>query len=184
MKRITPFYVASITVLFFVFLQAAGSIAHCQSSGNGDQRAKLSGIWVYDSKKSTTRASLKPLYKDQSLTISLAEPKIEIKKVQTKDGETKEANLILFTDKRGEANNPFPFNESQRIESVTEWDENSLVRVSAAEIPSQGSKIKINIREKFTVSEDGNTLTITEETFTNSPALPFPDRTKKVYQRK
>lgn len=108
---------------------------------------------------------------------------VEIKKVQTKDGQVKDATLVLYTDKRGETNNPFPFNEKQELESVTEWKGPKLVRLSAGEIPYRGSKLKIYIRETYSLSKDGNTLTIAEETFTDSPTIFFPDKTKKVYQR-
>ena len=173
----------SISLLVCTLVLFACTQVLAQKSEEAAERLKFNGVWLYDTKQSKVGKTLKDLYKDQTLTIIYSDPKLEIKKVQTKDGETKSATVTVYTDRRGEVNNPFPFNEKERLASVTEWKGRSLVRLSVGEIPYKGSKLKIYIREVFSLSKDDKTLTVTEETFTDSPTIFFPEVFKKVYQR-
>ena len=127
-------------------------------------RANFAGTWIYDAKKSSLGNTLEALNTDQSLVISYAEPEFKIVKTQIKLGETRSANLIYYTDKRGEKNKPYPFNQLFEIESQTVWKKDVLVS-------SYKMKFYLNDRdagytetiEKYKLSKDGKTLTIISE---------------------
>jgi hypothetical protein len=156
-------------------------------------RANFAGTWIYDAKKSNLGNGLDALYTDQSLVISYVEPEFKIVKTQIKLGETRSTDLIYYTDKRGERNKPYPFNQLIETESQTFWKKDVLM---------SGYKIKVYLGdreigysetvEKYKLSKDGKTLTIISELrFPSIPSmsgfgnLSFMGGTaKKIYRKK
>lgn len=156
-------------------------------------KTKLNGIWVFDAKASKADSYTKERYKGQDLTITYIEPELRIIEPRTKDGKTLNATFIFFTDGRGEKNKPYAFNENFESSSITTWESEVLVRKYKINVYNSGKIVGgINHVEKYTLSQDGSTLTITVESkadfTTDSPygklTTDESGKVKRLYRRK
>jgi hypothetical protein len=104
-----------------------------------------------------------------------------------KSGEEKSATLILYTDSRGEKNLPIPFNQNLEVESNTVWVKDSLARTFTVKLHQKGKVVGgITTRQTYTLSKDGNTLTIVEESRAKAKTIMETDdkwKSKEVYKR-
>ena len=183
----------SLVSLLFILVLATQVFG--QDAGNADIRQKFNGTWIFDTRNSDRK--YKDLYNGQSFEISYNEPELKIVTTRTmkfkkNEDETKSATWTLFTDNRGETNNPYPFNQGLEIKSKTVWDKDRLIRNYTVKIYKEGKVIGGHtIKETYTISEDGNTLTIlTESHLKTSSDSPYGElktddkgKAKLVYTR-
>lgn len=151
--------------LFIIFFLLVATVAnYSQSTSAVIDKSKLNGIWVFDFKASKGESETKERYKNQDLTISYSEPELKIIEPRTREGETRYATLVFFTDGRGEITKPYAFNQNAEIKSVTNWENNILIRKYAILLNIKGKTFDGNrYVEKYSLSMDGSTLTITTE---------------------
>lgn len=121
-------------------------------------------------------------------SLSYHEPEIRIVITRLrKSGEEKFATLVLYADNRGEKNLPIPFNQNLEIESHSVWVKDSLVRTFTTKLYQKGKVVGgITTRQTYTLSKDGNTLTIVEEFRAKAKTLMETDdkgKSKEVYTR-
>lgn len=177
-------------LLLFILILAMQAFA--QDALNASNGQRFNGTWIFDVKKSDR--SYKDLYKGQILEISYKEPELKLVKTQTMRNQTKSATMILFTDNRGETNEPYPFGNLQ-VKSNTVWDKDRLIRTYTIKIYKAGTTQVIGgstSKETWATSEDGETLTIIVEshtkTATDSPygelKTDHKGKIKLVYTRK
>jgi hypothetical protein len=138
------------------------TLAYAQVDVDKDRgRGSIVGKWIFDSKKSSGPDSE---HKGELLVITYEEPRLTIERTLTLKKETKSATMVLFTDKRGEKNNPSPFNPSLELSSSTEWQDNILVRLYNMErLPSEVGKPRnlFPIKESYEIKDGGNVLVVT-----------------------
>ena len=170
---------------------ALSSTALVFAQDTPNKKQQFNGTWIFDAKKSNVGSNVKRLYKNQTLEITYSEPELRIVKTQTMDGKTKSAALLFFTDNRGEKNRPYPFNETLEITSNTTWEKDKLVRKFAIKVYNSGNPAEdVKSQEIYIISEDGETLTIVEETQPGSILNLSPAEngeitaSKRVYKRK
>lgn len=127
-------------------------------------KTKFNGVWVFDAKASKADSETKKRYKGQDLNITYAEPELKIIEPRTRDSETRYATVVFFTDGRGETTKPYAFNQNAEFDSVTNWENNILVRRYVIPINYSSKQAGgIKYTEKYSLSEDGMTLTIITE---------------------
>lgn len=142
----------------------------------------FSGTWVLDEKKSKIADG----YWNYELNITHTEPEIRIAERRLIKGQNKSANVIYYTDKRGEKN-PSHFYEPE-IESATSWKDNSIVRKYKI-LTREKNKFQSETIETYTLSKDQKTLTVTVDRFSliwfSRSILPIEGRViqKFVYKR-
>lgn len=150
----------SAASLFFILILAMQAFG--QDVVNANKKLHFNGTWIFDTKKTDLRS--KDLYKGETLEISYKEPELKIVKTLTIGNETKSATLILFTDNRGEKNRPYPFNQRLEVTSNTGWDKDSLIRTYTTKFYKSGKVVGgATTKETYAISEDGNALTIIDE---------------------
>jgi len=175
-----------LLLLFFIFAR----LAFAQDAITANGRHRVNGTWIFDEKRTDLR--YKDLYRGETLEISYNDPELRIIRTLIGKNETKSATLILFTDNRGEKNRPYPFNQGLEVASDTGWDKNSLIRTYTIKYYKSGKVVGGGTtKETYAISEDGNTLTIIEESrvkFTSSslyePRIDDKGKSKRVYARK
>jgi hypothetical protein len=173
-------FVLSLLLLFFPTLGYA-QVDVSKSLG----RDLIAGNWMFDSKKSFGPDSE---HKGEQLMITYEDPRLTIKRTLTLKKETKSATIILFTDKRGEKTNPFPFTPSQELSSTTEWQNNILVRLYSIDQTGNPRHV-LQMKESYELKDGGNVLVVTITPFPRSRAealdLGFPRELvlKRVYKR-
>ena len=183
-------------ILLFVLLSLSTQ-AFAQGVMNADRRQGFNGMWIFDAKRSYP--GYKALYEGQTLEISYSEPELKIVRTMTRMNETtrlketKSATLVLYPDNRGEKNRPYPFNETLEVESKTVWVKDILVRTFMIKFYQSGEVVGGDTtQESYVISEDGETLTIIEESrskiTTDSPYGKLKNdskgKAKLVYKRK
>lgn len=135
-----------------------------QSDATTSGKMKFNGTWVFDAKQSKADSYYKKLYKGQDLQISYVEPEFKIIEPRTRDGETRHATSIFFTDGRGEQNKPYAFNQDAIIDSITKWENDVLVRKYKIPLNLNGQPAGASSYvEKYSISSDGLILTIIRE---------------------
>ena len=165
--------------LALVLCVLAASLAVAAQTDDFDKNA-YSGVWVFDQKASSLGNGLDKLYENQTLEISVTATEFKIVKTQFFENKRAEAVLLLYTDGRGEVTQPFPFQPQQEVRSRTEWKKDYLQRAYTVSYARPGREtIRFGATEKYKLSKDRLTLTITEETAfaENGPA-------KRVYRKK
>ena len=179
----TKFILPLPVCLLFVGVYTFG-----QSPDLVTKRARFAGTWLYDTKRSTS--GLEDLYGSERLEITYTEPEFRIVRRLTLKKETKTASIIFFVDNRGEANRPFPFNQDSEVMSNSKWKDDVLERIYAVKMYQSGKVTGgVLTKESYSVSSDGNTLTITSEIHADLPPAPGQDenmgksKSKRVYKR-
>jgi hypothetical protein len=82
----------------------------------------------------------------------------------TRINETKSATLVFYSDNRGEKNRPYPFNDALEVQSNTVWVKDILVRTFMIKWYKSGKVVGgTTTQQSHVISEDGETLTIIEE---------------------
>jgi hypothetical protein len=147
---------------------------------------KFEGKWILDREKSSENAGGPE--QDEVLQITYTEPQLRIEKSQTRKNETRSATLVLFTDKRGELNKPFPFEAQREIRSTTIYEKEELIRNYTMENVAKGGRPQeIPAREVYRLSKDGMTLTIVDDMLVPPEMNMFSARrqimSKRVYRR-
>ena len=152
-----------LTALCLFLLMTITSV-HTQTKSTTVDTSKFNGIWVFDAKASKADSETKERYKGQDLTITFSEPELKIIEPRTRNKETRYATLVFLTDGRGESNKPYAFNQDAVFESKTIWENDILVRRYAIPINLSGQPSgRMSYIEKYSLSEDGMTLTIITE---------------------
>lgn len=142
-------------LLFFILILATPAFG--QDAVIANDRQKFSGIWILDAKKSDR--AFRDIYKGQTLEISHNEPELKIVKTYTFQNQPRTATLVLFTDNRGEKNI-----DRLEITSNTFWEKNNLIRTYTIKIYNSGKVVGGHaVKETYTISEDGETLTMLAE---------------------
>jgi hypothetical protein len=154
MKKII-FFVSAILLLSF------GAAAQEQANPN------FSGTWIFDAKSSRVSDDFKKEFKDYTLVIIHTEPEIKITRSAVLKNENGSADLILYTDKRGEKNRPYFRVTAQEAVSKTFWKKGVLVSESIEKFP-ESIDWRLQRTEKYSLSEDKKTLTLNVTTNNNS----------------
>jgi hypothetical protein len=128
----------------------------------------LSGTWIFDAKSSWVDNDFKRDFKNYTLVIVHAEPEIKITRSAVLKNENISADLILYSDKRGEKNQPYFRVRTQEVKSKTFWKKGVLVRESTESF-SPNANWHINTTEKYILSGDKKTLTISGTMSSNAP---------------
>ena len=149
----------------------------------------LSGNWRVVETKNVAKMPGQTELFEKTLVIIHKEPEIKITTQLKDNGRTKELETVYFTDSRGETNATF---RESGVKSTTRWSGNKLEirRVEAMSIkdPAGAIKvIKVDYIERWELSKDGNTLTITtnvsgpaDVTFKNTSG---PGPSKEIFSR-
>jgi len=120
----------------------------------------FTGTWIFDAKASQVAADFKRDFKDYTLVIVHTEPQIKITRSAVFKNENISADLVLYSDKRGEKNQPYFRVRTQEATSKSFWKKGVLVRESMETLlPNVNGQIRTT--EKYILSEDKKTLIIT-----------------------
>jgi hypothetical protein len=168
-------------LLLIIALCLFNVILFAQNS-NIQTKPDFSGTWLLDKKKSILNDLVRQRYEDYTLTISQSEPELKITKSAIYNGKNKSVTLVFYTDNRGEKNNPHFGAPNIEVESKTHWKDSVLVRTYTNKSSVNGTEIKSDVAEKYELSKDGKTLTITEYFYLNSisPANQLENMPDKV----
>jgi hypothetical protein len=161
-----------------IFLIVFAASVSGQDDADKIERQKLSGTWVFNSRKSTVRE----LSDKVVWTISMAGNEIAVKKSYLTKSEETNHTLRLQSDNSGETNVFQGVRETQTTISKTRWDKRSLVR----KYNTRANELLIETIEKYDLSKDGNTLTVEMTIRTNSPGSIGPNSrvpVKRVFDR-
>lgn len=183
-------------VLLLCIISFAGS-TYAQTKSAAIDKTKLNGIWIFNAKASRADAEAKSRYKDQDLTITYNDPELKIIEPRTRpDPKTNQvktlfATMVFYTDGRGETTKPYAFNQNAEFDSITCWQGDVLIRKYAVPITYNG-KLSGNSQhvEKYSLSEDGMTLTIVMESKIDAAAAKAllesneVNKTIRVYRKK
>ena len=152
------------TTAAFFFLMFVFNISAAAQEKKTDQslnRANFNGTWIFDGKKSNLGDPLQALYQERMLVISYTGQEFKIVKTQIQLGETRSANLVFYTDDRGEKNRPYPFNQLFEIRSQTVWEKDVLVRSYKIKAYLDGKEVDdVEASEEYKLSDEGKTLII------------------------
>jgi hypothetical protein len=119
----------------------------------------FTGTWIFDAKASQVASDFKRDFKDYTLVIVHAEPEIKITRSAVFRNENISADLILYSDRRGEKNQPYFRVKTQEVASKSFWKKGALVRESTETLlPDVNAQIRTT--EKYILSEDKKTLII------------------------
>lgn len=176
------------SVIAIVFLILPG-FAAAQSAVETKPGVSIVGKWLFDSKKSSGPDSQ---HKGEVLVITYEDPALTIERTLTLKKETKSATIVLFTDKRGEKNKPYPFTPSRELSSITEWQDGILVRLYNMErVPSEVGRPPnlVQMKESYELKDGGEVLVVTISPLPRSrvdvldPAYQLGSTVKRVYRR-
>ena len=159
-----------ITLIFFLM-----SLMSLNVFAQKDQVLKdFSGTWILDEKSSFQFSEDKENFEDFTLIISQNEPEIKITQTYSFKGKSSENIIKLFTDKRGEENkyaikiySRTPTNEDNYL--LEDINLNSKTHSKKDKIIREGGyKYNLSpfprlIKETYSLSSDGKTLTIITE---------------------
>lgn len=171
--------------LLFIFLIVLAGVcsALAQDTTQAALGGKLAGDWIFVKMTSDFQYAVKP--KAPDLRIEVASEKVRVVRLDH-TSETSDGEFLMFPDGRGENNNSIVFDRNNRIPSTTKWDKSKLVRTFV--IDRDGSPDRNRAYENYTVSKDGDSLTIEQEwpnlgaIYTMGPKSYF--RTTWTYKRK
>ncbi|MEZ5428929.1 MAG: hypothetical protein R2747_21970 [Pyrinomonadaceae bacterium] len=125
------------------------------------EKPDFSGTWILNQETSSPDSKTLENYEDFRLVISHKDPEITIRKSYLYKNKPLSYEIILFTDKRKEVNKtPLTPEQFSEIESQTFWRKKTLFR--KYESPATGNTVRL-IYEKYSLSDDGKTLTISTE---------------------
>jgi hypothetical protein len=114
----------------------------------------LSGTWVYDPRQSYPVSRRGPI--SETLTIMHHEPEIRMRSKLTSGGQEAEAEVVLYTDGRGERNAGYTGRAGY---SKTEWDGRALVTRYKSSYTSVGwTRHNVEVTQRWELSKDGKTL--------------------------
>jgi hypothetical protein len=119
----------------------------------------FTGTWIFDAKASQVSADFKRDFKDYTLVIVHNEPQIKITRSAVLKNENVSAELILYTDKRGEKNRPYFRVVKQEAVSKTFWKKGVLVSETTEKF-AENIDWRIDSTDKYILSEDKKTLII------------------------
>lgn len=146
----------------------------------------FSGTWILDKTNSVVEVGI---LNDQ-LDISDADPELKITQKGLFNGIRKTADLIFYTDKRGEKNKQYLAAEKVEITSKTTRKRHSIIRTIAAEGNLITNGRRRTIVENYFLSKDNKTLVlkIVTSTLVNFPTQyggPYFERVnqKLIYKR-
>lgn len=161
-------------LIFFILLLFSFSIADAQKI---KIKPDFSGKWVMDEKKSKIADG----FWDYELVIIHADPELKITHRSLVKGEDKSADVIYFTDRRGEKTYPYAYYPEVEETSETYWKGNSIVR--KYKTLGKGEKpVKSETTETYVLSKDQKTLTVTVDRFSLIP-ISIPPLEGKVIQK-
>jgi hypothetical protein len=168
-----------------VFLISAVLLLSFAAAAQDLATPNFSGTWIFDAKSSRADNDFKKEFKDYTLVIVHTEPEIRITRSAVLKNENVSADLILYTDKRGEKNYPYFRVKTQEVVSKTFWKKGTLISESTQKF-SRNIDWRINTTEKYILSEDKKTLTITGAISNNigSAATSLDNGYKWVFRRK
>jgi hypothetical protein len=119
----------------------------------------FTGIWIFDAKNSEVAQDFKRDFKDYTWIIVHIEPEIKITRTAVFKNEKVTADLILYSDKRGEKNYPYFRVKTQESISKSFWKKGVLISESKEKIVDSPIWL-MDGTEKFILSEDKKTLTV------------------------
>lgn len=145
----------------------------------------FSGTWIFDAKASRVDESFKRDFKDYTLVIVHTEPEIKITRSAVLKNENVSAELILYTDKRGEKNRPYFRVKTQEAVSKTFWKKGVLVSETTEKF-AENVNWRVDSTDRYVLSEDKKTLTINIRTNSNilSPSSFSDGNSKWVFRKK
>jgi hypothetical protein len=124
-------------------------------------RPNLSGNWTLDVSRSNFGRLASSQFSNAKMTlkISYREPELKITRSANMNGQSRNHNLVYFTDGRGETNPNILSNEQMR--SKTRWEGAKLISRSSSSLSFNGQSVHLEAIEKRELSADGKTLQIT-----------------------
>jgi hypothetical protein len=133
----------------------SGAIKAAQS------RPNLSGSWTLDVSRSNFGRLASSQFSNAKMTlkISYREPELKITRSATMNGQSRNHNLVYFTDGRGETNPNILSNEQMR--SKTKWEGTKLISRASSSMSFNGQSVQLEAIEKRELSADGKSLLIT-----------------------
>jgi hypothetical protein len=149
---------------FFLLMCLSFSVSAQEKKENESQeKPNLSGTWVIDKEKSYPKSSERKKVDYYRLIISHSDEEIKIARDYSFNNQRSSFTEILFTDKRGEKNvDRTGMTNFPEIKSQTFWKKQTIVRRFLYSKSDVGTPYVIS-GEKYTLSDDGKTLTITTE---------------------
>jgi len=151
----------------FTFLLFTTSLVFAQAKSPLD-KTLFNGTWVFDAKASKADSDTKQQYGGHDLIITYVEPELKIIEPQTREGETRYATFVFYTDGRGEKYRPSAFSVDVEFDSVTHWENDVLIRKYKINIYNYGKLVGDDKHiETYVLSPDGTRLTITDESKAN-----------------
>ncbi|MBI3649782.1 MAG: hypothetical protein HY231_01900 [Acidobacteria bacterium] len=143
-----------ISLIFF-------TVTTIEAGSAAEAKPNFSGNWALDLGRSNFGRLGPAQFKNARMTLKIShrEPQLKIARQASMNGQTRNQNLIYYTDGRGEANPNLLTNEM--MNSKTKWEGVKLISRSLSSMAFNGQAINIEAIEKRELSSDGKTLTIT-----------------------
>jgi hypothetical protein len=164
-----------LLMLCATLLQVTGS----EALNVTQAKPNMSGNWTLDISRSNFGRLASSQFSNAKMTlkISYREPELKITRQASMNGQTRNHNLLYFTDGRGETNPNILTNEQMR--SKTKWEGARLISRSSSSLSFNGQSVNLEAIEKRELSADGKTLLITN-TFSSPRGV---DVVKLVFKR-
>jgi hypothetical protein len=154
-----------LSIFFLLIASFSFSIAAQEKKKENEASGKpnLSGTWIIDKEKSYSKSSERKKVDYYKLIISHSGEEIKIARNYSFNNQRSSFTEILFTDKRGERNlDKTGMTDFPEIKSATFWKKQSIVRRFLYNKRDTGTPYVVS-SEKYALSDDGKTLTITTE---------------------
>jgi hypothetical protein len=187
--KLTLFVLAAV---LFLSCTVAG-----QDSKYADLRQRIVGTWIFDKAYADAPGPVlnvgenmktyrKPVKIGRNMNIQLNGVVVTIE-IEAGAGEPA-STTVLYADKRGEQNKSDVISRNKVFASFTRWEK--AVLVNERNMPAGGASDSNQIVTRYSVSKDGNTLTVVQErpplitAITGGIGPNSVDSTTRIYKRK
>ncbi len=168
-----------IAILFLLSCVILGIVENIGATNATQAKPNMSGNWMLDISRSNFGRLASSQFSNAKMTLKLSyrEPELKITRQASMNGQSRNHNLVYFTDGRGETNPNLLTNE--QMGSKTKWEGAKLTSRSSSSMSFNGQSVHLEAIEKRELSSDGKTLTITN-TFSSPRGV---DVVKLVFKR-
>lgn len=153
-------------IVLCVLLFSLGAVV-CAARDDRKKDAKphpdMTGTWTLDKSKSDFGPFRdRPISKaDVKLVVTQRDPELKLTRTLSLNGQQDVREQTYYTDERGETNPPTL--GTGEVKSKTKWDGDKVVTRSKMTRETQRGTFEIDTTEKWQLSSDGQTLTVTTE---------------------
>jgi hypothetical protein len=143
-----------LTITLWLLMWITPCAAQDKKAAKAQNRPDLSGTWVYDPQRSYPVSRRRTI--SETLTIVHREPEIKVTSRGNVDGQKAEAEVVLYTDGRGEWNAGYTGHVGY---TKTEWDGRALVTRHKSSYTSAGwTRYDVEVTQRWELSKDGKSL--------------------------